>query len=70
MRIAAKSEPASALKTSPVCAALPFGILKFFRRAAKLTHLRAAKLTHAGHSAAAAKAQQGKVLSSPPAAGG
>ncbi len=31
---------------------------------------RAAKLTHPGHSAAAAKARQGMALSSPPAAGG
>ena len=40
------------------------------RRAAKLTHLRAPKLTHPGRSAAAAKALMGKALSSPPAAGG
>ena len=31
-----------------------------------MTHLRSAKLTHPSHRAAAAKAQQGKALSSPP----
>ena len=40
------------------------------RRAAKLTHLRAPKLTHPGRGSAAAKALMGKALSSPPAAGG
>ena len=40
------------------------------RRAARLTHLRAPKLTHPGRRAAAAKALMGKALSSPPAAGG
>ena len=40
------------------------------RRAAKLTHLRAPKLTHPGRGSAAAKALMGKTLSSPPAAGG
>ena len=51
-------------------ASADIGVATGPRRAAKLTHLRAPKLTHPGRSAAAAKALMGKALSSPPGAGG